>query len=388
MNTTDFDKIVSRRDTDSVKWNNYPEDVLPMWVADTDFEVPVPIQEALQKRVRHAFFGYSHDPDKTLEKAAANWCETRFGWKFGPESVAFSHNVVGAISMCIQAFTKPGDSVLFFSPSYPPFYSIPAINGRKALTSSLGRDHGRFAINFEDLERKLAAPDTSMFMLCNPQNPTGRAFTRQELTRLGELCLKHKVLVVSDEIHCDFVFGGEGHIPFATLSDEIAQNCLVAINPSKTFNIADLHCSALISHNPELLARFKKMTDIAAVHAGVFGRLAFVAAYTQCAYYADAMREYVKANLEYAVEYVNANIPGVVTAMPESTYLLWLDFRALGLEQDELKNFLLNKAKLALNSGTDFGEEGRGFMRMNLACPRSTLQEGLSRLEKAVKARG
>lgn len=385
MPVHDFDRIIDRRGGDSAKWNAYPDDVLPMWVADADFTAPAPLVAALEARARHGVFGYSDWRDASYKTAVAHWMRSRFGWQASPDWVAFSPSVVVSLALSLITYTEPGDACLFLTPSYPPFFNIPKAHGREALASPLLLENGRYVPDFDDLEAKMARPRTRLFILCNPHNPTGRVFSREELARLGELCLKHNLLIISDEIHCDYVFPGNEHLPLPSLSEELAQRTLVTVNPSKTFNVADLHASAVICANPHLLARFAGAVERMALHSSAMGMIALKTAYLDCAWYADQAAVYIKANIDLAVPFINENVPGIRSYAPEATFLLWLDCREMGLTQKELERFFLKKAKLALNSGTDFGPEGEGFMRLNLACPRSRLTEALERLEKAAR---
>ncbi|MDR2826253.1 MAG: aminotransferase class I/II-fold pyridoxal phosphate-dependent enzyme, partial [Deltaproteobacteria bacterium] len=335
-------------------------------------------------------FGYPLE-EKILERASAHWMKTRFDWPVTPEMVTFSPSVVTSLAFAIDIFTQPGDQVCFFTPTYPPFFRVVRTVGRVITSSSLGPES--YQIDFDDLEKKLSAQKTRLFFLCNPHNPTGRVFTRDELLKIGELCLKHNVLMLSDEIHCDFVFPnqrGAKHLPFSTLSKELAHITLTTISPSKTFNLAGLYASAVISSNPGLLYRFSSAVAKAAVHPSSFGLLGVSIAYTECADYADQLAVYIRKNQEYAVKYINEHIPGLKAYLPEGSFLLWINCaglcKELGGKQDQLVKFFLTKAKVALNSGTDFGEEGHGFMRMNTACPLDTIKEGLNRIEQAVKS--
>lgn len=384
----DFDEIIDRRGSDSVKWNVHPQDVLPLWVADSDFRAPEPLVKALEARTAHGLFGYSDWRDESWKNAVVHWMQSRFAWEVAPDSIAFSPSVVASLALCVTTFTVPGENVLFLTPSYPPFFSIPAAHGRKTITSSLTWKNGRYRLDFADIENKMADSKTRLFILCNPHNPTGKVFSREELHTLGELCLRHNLLIFSDEIHGDYVFPGRKHIPFPSLSAAIAMRTLVAVNPSKTFNIADLHCSAVLCANPNLLERFERALSGLGLHSSALGLLALKTAYQECAWYADQAAAYIKGNIDQAVAFINERVPGVHAAAPEATFLLWLDCRDLGLSQKELERFFLRQALLALNSGSDFGPEGEGYMRMNLACPRATLNEALLRLERAVSARG
>jgi cystathionine beta-lyase len=382
----EFDDIIDRRGTDSEKWNNYPPDVLPMWVADSDFKCPAPVIDALLARVRHGVFGYCKDDLAKVEKASAHWMRTRFGWDARPEWVVFSPGVGTVLSLVVNAFTNPGDYVVVTTPIYPPFSLAPAFNGRKALSSPLRRGPDGWEFDFDGLEALLAEARSKLLLLCNPHNPTGKAATEAELLRIGELCLRHGVVVLSDEVHCDYVFPGRKHIPFASLSPELSDISLTAINPSKTFNLADLRTAGVIACNPVLRERYRTAVTNAKLGRCSLGLLAYEVAYTQCAWYVDQLVPYIKANLDYAVDRINTGIPGIRADMPEATYLLWLDCRELGLPQRRLVEFFLREAKVALNSGTSFGSEGAGFMRLNAACPRAVLSDGLARIERACRA--
>ncbi|MDL2268164.1 pyridoxal phosphate-dependent aminotransferase [Desulfovibrio sp. OttesenSCG-928-G15] len=383
----DFDRILDRRGGDSIKWNLYPENVLPMWVAESDFTAPEPIVTALQKRVAEGVYGYSDPLDKEFQQAVTHWMRSRFSFEAKDEWVCFSPGVVITLMLCVLAYTKEGDNVVFLTPTYGPFYNLPKAHGRTPLGSPLLREGpGQYTIDFADLEAKLAKKNSTLMFLCNPHNPTGKVFCHADLMRIGELCLKHGVLVVSDEVHSDYVHPGKQHVPFSGLSDAIAQNSLMAMNPSKTFNIADLQCSAVISANSDLLAQFKAMVQRHFLSSNTLGKIALKTAYRECAWYADQVAAYVKGNIDMAVAFINERVGKISAYAPESTYLLWLDCREMGLAQKDLEDFFMQKARIALNSGTNFGEEGTGFMRMNLACPRATVQEAMNRLEKASRA--
>lgn len=383
----DFDAIIDRSGTYSKKWDAYPKDVLPMWVADTDFKSPQPVVDALARRVAHGVFGYSSGED-IFKKATQGWLQRRFGWNMETGWVDFVPSVGTGLAAVIRALTAPGDNVLIQTPIYPPFISVPLDNGRVPLANPMVWRDGGYMIDFADLETKLADPKTTLMMLCNPHNPTGRCFSREELLRVGELCRKHGAYVLSDEIHSDFVYRGN-HIPFPALSPELAEICVVSINPSKTFNIADLRIAALITPGKETRVRISR--ELTACRFGLcsLSVLAYETAYTRCDYYADQVREYLGKNMDYAVRYFAENIPAITAYKPEATFLLWLDCRKFGLSQPELVSFFLEKAKVALNSGTDFGaKEGKGFMRLNLGCPMTVLGEALGRIERAVRESG
>lgn len=381
----DFDRIVNRRGEDGVKWNFYREDVLPMWIADSDFKAPDEVVAALIKRAEHGVFGYTNSAKPDFGEACARWMRVRFGWAVDPGWVEFVPGVCAGLALCVKAYSKPGDNVVMLTPTYPPFYQICHDNGRNPLSSPLlGDGCGNYTINFTGLEEKLSHPRTRLMFLCNPQNPTGCVFSREELLKIGELCLKYGVLVISDEIHCDYVFPGRTHIPFSSLSKELAEISLVMINPSKTFNIADLHTGAVISASENILKRFKAEVACASLGRHSFGVIALTTAYNQCDDYADEVLAYIHTNMKFAVDYINRHIPKIRAYMPQSTYVLWLDCSGLGISsQEDLLALFLEKGKLALNSGTDYGPEGYQYVRMNLACPRSLVEEGLRRLKQA-----
>ena len=290
----------------------------------------------------------------------------------------------------IRAFAYPGDKVVIQPPVYPPFHAITKNNGCQLLTNPLiQNEKGKYQIDFEDLENKLKDPRTKLFFMSNPHNPTMRAFTREELIKIGELCLKYNVIVVSDEIHCDLTYKRYKHIPFASISEEFAQNCMVLINPSKTFNIAGFRTGAAIIPNKKLRDNIQIIIENNKNYGRtIFGMLSFITAYTECDDYADELMEYLEINKDYVVNFIQEKIPRIKLAEPEATYLLWLDCRGLNMSQEELKKFFFEKAKLGLNDGSTFGVEGTGFMRMNIACPKSTVIEAMNQLERAVKELG
>jgi len=382
----DFDEIIERRGTDAKKYDPslYGEDILPMWIADTDFKCPAPLVERIVKRAEHGIYGYPYNR-KSFERAAQRWMKVRFGWEIDEDWVEYVPGVMPGISYAIRALSAPGDNIVIQTPVYPPFYKAIETNGRNILKNSLINKDGKFHIDFEDLERKLMDEKTKILLLCNPHNPSGRVFTREELIRIGELCLKYSVFIISDEIHCDLVYKGHRHIPFASISEEFANNSIVCINPSKTFNIAGFRTAALIIPNNRIKEMvWKTIESNNAMGRTIFGSLAFEIVYNECDYYADQLMVYLQGNMELAIDYFEKYIPEIKVTKPEATYLLWLDCRRLGLEHNDLERFFLEKAKLGLNSGITFGEEGRGFMRMNIACPRAKLIEGLDRLKSAV----
>jgi cysteine-S-conjugate beta-lyase len=382
-----FDEVIDRRHTQCKKWDTYGEDVIPMWIADTDFKCPEPIVKAIQKRAEHAVYGYPCI-DKSYEKAVCGWQQRRFHWMIEAEWVEYTPAVVPAIVYAMKAFTHPGDQVLVQVPAYHPFPQVIPHNGRHLVANPLQEQpDGSWAVDWADFEEKAADTRTTMFLLCSPHNPTGKCFTREELLRMAEICEKHHVFVVSDEIHSDIVYQGNVHIPFSSVSDWAANHCVVCVNPSKTFNIAGFRTGAAIipnRNNHDLF--YNEMANLKAFGRNIFGMLAVQTAYNECEYYADQLLDYLQANLQYTHTFLESRIPQIKLGPVQATYLLWLDCRALGMDHLSLMNFFLQQAKVAMNDGYTFGQGGDGFMRLNIACPRAQLQEALLRMERAVRS--
>lgn len=388
MRVHNFDELIDRRGTECKKWDTYPSDVLPMWIADTDFKCPQPVIDALVKRAEQGIYGYPQNLRK-FEDSIAHWQKSRFGWDVDPDWVEYTPAVIPAIVYAMTAFTRPGDNIVIQMPAYHPFRDIIPNNGRHILGNSLIlQEDGSYEIDFEDLERLFSLKRTTMFLLCSPHNPTGKSFTREELIKISDLCLKHHVFVVSDEIHSDIIYGGKTHIPFGSLSQEAADNCVVCINPSKTFNIAGVRTGAAIIPNRKNHDRFySPLENLKAYGRTVFGTLPIETCYNECAYYADQMLEYLEENLEYLKKFLATRIPEISVGPIQATYLIWLNCKEMGLAPEDLADFFLTEAKVAMNEGSTFGPGGEGFMRMNIACPRSRLVEALVRIEKAVANR-
>lgn len=384
MKYHDFDELIDRRGTESKKWDTYGDEIIPLWIADTDFKCPQPIVDAMIKRAQHGIYGYPLN-SRHFNQAVQNWQNKRFGWKIEEEWVEYTPAVVPAIIYALQAFTRPGDHIVLQTPAYHHFLRIIPNNGRIIAENRLVLEQGRYQIDFADLEKKLSHPRAKMLLLCNPHNPVGRVFTREELLKIGKLCLKYHAVVVSDEIHADIVYKGHSHIPFAALSAEIQRQCVVCINPSKTFNIAGVRTGAAIIPDKGLRDDFREsVINSKANGRTVFGTLPFEVAYNECDYYADQLVEYLQENRDYLLRYFAEKIPAVKVIRPEATYLVWLDCRGLKMDPTNLQNFFLHKAKVALNEGSSFGEGGSGFMRLNIACRRIVLEEALRRIETAV----
>ena len=386
----DFGTVIERRNTRSLKYDfaverGMSEDILPMWVADMDFKTSSYIEDALAERVREGVFGYSEV--KTLYfEIVRDWMVKRHGWQPQEEWLVKTPGVVTALAMAVKAYTEPGDAVLIQLPVYYPFAEVIEDNGRRVVSNTLYRgEDNRYHMDFEDFEEKIVQHKVKLFLLCNPHNPVGRVWTAEELTRLGDLCVKHGVIVVSDEIHEDFVFQGK-HQVFAGLKKEYEERCIVCTSPSKTFNLATMVLSNIFIPNRDLRKRFRKQLDAAGIsQLGVMGLIACETAYSRGEEWYLAMHAYVRGNIVYVKNYVEQNLPGVTMAEHEGTYLVWLDFSGTGLSETKLEDMIVNRAKLWLDGGTMFGESGKGFQRINVACPRSILEEAMGRLKKALR---
>ncbi|PIE32717.1 cystathionine beta-lyase [candidate division KSB3 bacterium] len=387
----DFDTIIERRNTNSYKWDTAEQrvgdkDVLPLWVADMDFQAPPAVLDTLRERVEHGILGYTMTPDSCYE-AIIEWMRKRHGWNIQQEWIVFTSGVVPAFFWAVRAYTEPGDSVIVQPPVYYPFFKAVTNNGRQLIENPLRYVGGRYEIDFDKLERQFT-PRTKLFLLCSPHNPVGRVWTKEELTRVAELCLKHNVLCCSDEIHADLILSDKRHIPTAMLSDEIARNTVTCSAANKTFNIAGLSTGFMIISDPERRAAFHRIKEeIGIGMSNLFGVIATEAAYRHGEEWLEQLLKYLRGNLEFLIRFFEERIPQIKVVRPEGCYLAWLDCRELRFNDDELKDFMLKEAKVWLNNGPMFGEGGSGFHRLNFACPRSTMQEGLERIEKAVKAR-
>ena len=379
----DFDKQISRRGTDSYKWDSAKsENVLPMWVADMDFHTAPAIVDALRRRVEHGIFGYTRVPDSYYQ-AVTNWFARRHNWAIDRKWIIYTSGVVPAVSAIIKALTKPGDKVLVQTPVYNCFFSSIRNNGCEITTSPLVHIDNTFIIDYDDLERKVADPKVKVMLLCNPHNPAGRVWRREELIRIGEICIRHGVTVVSDEIHCELVFPGYHYTPFASISDEFLQNSVTCISPSKAFNIAGLQIANIVCADAGRRAQIDRaINDNEVCDVNPFGVIATQAAYNEGEEWLNRLIEYLHTNYLYMQEFCREYLPDFPITVLEGTYLVWMDCRKLGMTSEELEQQLIDKAGLWLNAGTMYGAEGEGFMRWNIACPRATLTEGLNRFMK------
>ncbi|MGI6575720.1 MAG: MalY/PatB family protein [bacterium] len=387
----DFDQVIDRSSTYASKWCDVEEvfgskDVLPMWIADMDLPVPVPVVEALIKRAEHGIYGYTSRPE-SYYVAFANWMEKRHGFKIAREWIAHAPGVIPPLNLLVAALTRPGDKIVLQSPAYPPFYEIIDNNGCHLVNNPLKLENGRYVMDYENLERALQEPRVKIFLLCSPHNPVGRVWTKEELIRAGELCLANDVLVLADEIHCDLIYSGHKHIPFASISEEFAQNSVTFVAPSKTFNLAGLQTAVAIIPNSKLYALYQQiLADLHMKRNNIFGMVAAEAAYSHGAEWLDQLMEYLQGNLDFVLRYFAERIPKIKANRPEGTYLVWLDCRELGLPHGQLQQFMVQKARVAMNDGMAFGVGGEGFLRLNIACPRSMVEEALQRIEQAVNS--
>jgi len=386
----DFDKIISRENTNSVKYDLRSlyfgnKEVIPMWVADMDFETPSFIQEAVKKRAQHPIYGYSIKP-KSYFDSIINWMEKRHQWKVKREHIAFSPGVVPGLVLALMTFSKPGDKIVVQSPVYFPFFSSVLDNGRQLVVNELLEKDNYYTIDFVDLEKKLKDTKTKVLLISNPHNPVGRVWKQEELEKMVALCLKYEVLLFSDDIHADLIFDGYKHRVAANISPEAKQICISFMAPSKTFNMAGLSTSFVIIQDDNKRKAFEN--TIEAYHLGLgnlFGTVALEAAYEEGEEWLGELMSYLKKNTELVADFLKKNIPQITFAKPEATYLLWLNCKSLQLNDKDLASFFVNKARLGLNNGSVFGAGGAGYMRMNIACPTSVVRKALMQLQKVVE---
>ncbi|PEK98324.1 MalY/PatB family protein [Bacillus sp. AFS017336] len=388
--TFNFNEEHNRRKTNSTKWDSVEKvfgntEVLPLWVADMDFACAPGIVEAITKRAQHPIYGYGHIPEDFFA-SAMKWANKRYNTSIKREWLTTVPGVVPALNLAIDAFTKPGDEIIIQPPVYFPFFSTIKNNGRNIIENCLIEEDGYYYMDLEDLQNKITTK-TKMIILCSPANPVGRVWTKEELSGLLEICKKNKIIVIADEIHADLVYEKGSHTPFYSLSEDAANMSITFMSPSKTFNIAGLFSSLAIIPNPDLSIEFTHAIARASLeNLNIFGIDAVIAAYNEGEEWLDELLVYLKGNAEYIHHYLKTNIPEVKMRVTEATYLGWLDFRGLGLKGDHLNEFIINDAKLGLNEGRGFGLNGDGFMRLNYACTKKTLEEAMALLEKAVKA--
>lgn len=384
----DFDKITQRCGTNSYKWDSTDDkEVLPMWVADMDFPTAPCIINALEKRVEHGIFGYTRVPEEYYD-AVISWFSRRHHWKPRREWFIYTSGVVPALSAVIKALTNVGDKVLTLTPVYNCFFSSIRNNGCELDSCALRYEDNTFSFDYEDLERRAADPKTTLMLLCNPHNPSGRVWTREELRRIGDICIKNNVVVVADEIHCELVHPGFTYTPFASVSEEFQKHSVTCVAPSKAFNIAGLQIANIIVENDKWRQRIDKAININEVcDVNPFGVIATIAAYNEGEEWLNQLLQYIHGNYLFFKDYCEEHLPQLPVAPLEGTYLAWMDCRSLGIPSEELEEELMKEAKLWLNAGSMYGKEGEGFMRWNLACPRQLVKEGMERFSQFVDKR-
>jgi len=391
--TYNFDCIIDRRASNSVKWNKYPEDVLPLWVADMDFATPQPILDALHAALEQDVLGYEI-PSLSLYQEVADRMDRLYGWKIDPEMVIATPGIVSGFNAAARSICEPGDGILMQPPVYFPFLKVHENQGLTRQLSPLVRvldgDILRYEIDFDRFEAAIGVDGTRtrMFLLCNPQNPTGNAYTREQLSCLAEICLHHDVFICSDEIHSELLLGDTRHTPMAMLSPEIAERTITLVAPSKTFNTAGLFCGFAIIPNQELRERYQKAVEQMTLHVSSLSQVAAQTAFSgACDNWLKEVLVYLQANRDFVVDFVRENIPGLNLTIPEATFMTWMDCNRL-LESGKVSGspfeYFLNEAKVALNDGAEFGPGGEGFVRLNFACPRSVLEEALTRMKSAL----
>lgn len=387
-----FDEIIDRKGNHSVKYNELARfgtsDVIPMWIADMDFRTAEPVIQALRDKVEHGIYGYVYRPDEYFQ-SFIDWQKRRFGWSVKRELLSFSIGVVPALGALIRQFSEKGDSILIQPPVYSEFYDISTDNGRVVLENKFCEKDGVFSVDFEDFEEKLKQ-SPKLFILCNPHNPLGKVWTHDELKKMGELCLKYNVPVISDEIHADLTLWGKKHIPMASVSEEIRQNTITCTSTGKAFNLAGMQSATIVFNNSDTKKKFDRFWKDLEVHRNnPFNLVATIAAYSdEGEEYLKQLIEYIEGNIKFLNDFFRTHIPEISANIPEATYLVWLDFRKFmdrhSFNQDQLEQFLVRKAGLGLNSCRAFNHGSSGFMRINLACPRSMVEKALNQLKSAI----
>lgn len=385
-----FDEIVDRVGTNCVKWDfmnkftGVDDSCIPLWIADMDFRCAKPITDAVERVAKHGVYGYSEKPDSYYD-SVVGWMKKRHNWEINNEQICVTPGIVKALNFIIKEFTSPGEGVIVQTPVYGPFMQAIKSNGRNVIENKLKYEDNKYTIDFEDLEEKAKDNKTKMLLLCSPHNPISRVWTKEELTRIGEICIKNNIIIVSDEIHSDIVYRNHRHIPFASISEEFANNSIICTAPSKTFNIAGLETSNIIICNEEMRQRYKNELDRNGIKGhNPFGIVATEAAYCEGEEWLDQVLDYLEKNIEFVELFITKNMPKVKLVKPEGTFLLWMDFRELGLNQKELKHLIEKEAKITLDRGENFGDVGEGFQRINIGCSIYMLELALQRLANAI----
>jgi cysteine-S-conjugate beta-lyase len=383
----DFDRIIERRNTESNKWHKYPPDVLPLWVADMDFASPEPVIRALRERVEHGVFGYGVEQPE-FHQVMHDRFRKRYGWAVEGEAMVLMNGVTPSFNTACRAFAGSGDGVLMMLPVYPPILRLPDNTGmsRDGVSLVRGAD-GRYSIDFDAVERAIT-PRTRMFLLCNPHNPVGRVFTREELLRLAEICLRHDLIICADEVHGDLIYNGYRHVPIASLDPEIEARTITLLAPSKTFNLAGLKSSVAVVPNQALREKFIAARVDMVQASNILGYTAMLAAYRDGQPWLDELLRYLESNRDFLVKYVRSNFPKIEMGVPEGTYLAWLDCRKASIPGNDPFTFFLEFGRVAFNDGKTFGGGGEGFVRLNFGCPRALLVQGLERMTAALARLG
>ncbi|NLY21271.1 MAG: pyridoxal phosphate-dependent aminotransferase [Tissierellia bacterium] len=386
-----FDKYVDRKNTNASKIDNLKalfgrDDIIPLWVADMDFEVAEPIIKAGQNVLDRKVFGYSERPSEYYE-SYKKWQKKRNNFDIDTSLMSHEAGVVPAMQATVEALTEPGDGVVIQPPIYPPFFKTSESIDRVIYTNELVQnENGTYEIDFEDFEEKISREDVKLFVICNPHNPTGNAWSREDLEKMGNICLKHNVTVLSDEIHSDLMVFGNKHVPTASISDEIKANTITYLSPTKTFNLAGIQTSIILFNNMENKNKFDELAmKNSKGRTNCFAIDMCIAAFEEGEEWLEQLLLYIEGNMKFVVNYIEENIPELKVYLPEATYLLWIDFRNLGLSEDELRDLLINEAKIGLNDGVPYGKPGIGFQRLNVATSRAVLEEAMKRLEKAIR---
>lgn len=389
----EFEQVIDRKNTRSVKWGNISavygledaSDVLPMWIADMDFKAPEPVIEAMRERLDHGIFGYSYICS-ACKDAVRNWLSERHGWETKNEWMLFHHGVVPAIATVVETFTNKGDNIVITSPVYPPFFNVPGNQQRNIVECRMIEEKGKYSIDFEEFERCLKK-DVKLFILCNPHNPAGIVWSNEELKQMLELCNKYNVLVLSDEIHADLVLPGSVHTPLAKVAEEIGGRVITCVAPTKTFNLAGVQAAIMIAKDEDLREALQKNAlSHGQMDLNAFASSALVAAYEEGGPWLNKLLEIISSNMDYVIDKLHEAVPKIHIRKPEATYLLWIDYRNTGLSEQEMMDKLLKKGKLALEPGSKYGEAGKGFLRMNIAAPRSVVEDGVERFITAMNS--
>jgi len=384
---TNFDEVIDRRSSSSLKWRVYDPDVLPLWVADMDFPSPEPVHAALRRCIEYGIYGYSIDLPELKETICSRLAALQ-DWDVAPDDIVLLPGLVTGLNLVSRAYGEPGDGILVNTPVYPPFLTAPANQGKRLQCSrqSLRTDSDflHYEIDFDSIEETIN-PYTRVFILCNPHNPTGRIYSRDELFRIARICENHDLVLCSDEIHSDLLLGSESHLSIAAIDPAIARRCVTLLAPSKTFNLPGLGCSIAVITNPELRSRFKKAARGIVPDPNLLGMYAALAAYAECEDWRRELIEYLRENRRLVTDFVSQHLPEIRTTQPQATYLAWLDCNNISAGEDPAE-FFLTKARVALNDGREFGPGGEGFVRLNFGCPRSTLREALERMDRALSS--